>query len=224
MKRAVDITISVCVLLATSPILLLAAVGIRLSSPGPIFYRALRVGIGGQNFSMLKFRSMHISNGGAVITVSQDPRIFRFGDLLRKLKIDELPQFFNVLRGDMSIVGPRPEDPKIVAQAYTTWMRETLAVRPGITSPGAIFYYACGEQLVDPANPEGSYIKNLLPPKLAIDRGYIERATTASDLACILRTAASILLAAVGISIKPSTRDCTAARPWMNIDNLTDMQ
>lgn len=224
MKRAFDILVSACFIIFSSPILLLAALGIRLSSPGPVFYRAQRVGIGGQNFCMFKFRSMHISNGGAVITAKQDPRIFLFGRLLRKLKVDELPQFINVLRGDMSIVGPRPEDPKVVEQAYTPWMLETLSVRPGITSPGAIFYYARGEQLIDPNDPENSYIKCLLPPKIAIDRGYIERATLLSDFACIARTAAAIILETLGRPIHPSTRDYLAAQPWAPADAFSDMK
>ena len=215
MKRGFDIIISLMLLTLTLPLFVLAAVGIKMASSGPVFYPALRVGFMGQEFSMLKFRSMHVSNKGAVITAKNDARIFMFGSLLRGLKIDELPQFINVLKGDMSIVGPRPEDPLIVKEAYEPWMMETLNIRPGITSPGAIFYYAKGEKLIDPDRPEASYITHILQPKLAIERAYIERATVLSDLFTIFHTAAAILGEAVGKPINPSMRDIKAAEQWV---------
>lgn len=113
MKRTTDIALAVILLILLSPVLLLAAIGVRLSSNGPIFFRAQRVGRDGTQFEMLKFRTMHMHSGGPVITSHGDSRIFAFGSFLRKFKIDELPQFYNVLKGDLSVVGPRPEDPKI---------------------------------------------------------------------------------------------------------------
>lgn len=215
MKRALDIFVALTLLLLTLPVLLLVVVGLKLSSPGPIFYKADRVGKDGQLFKMLKFRSMHVSNNGSVITSKNDQRIFPFGKLLRKSKLDEMPQFLNVLKGDMSLVGPRPEDPKIVDTAYTDWMMETLITAPGITSPGAIFYYTSGEQLVSDEDPEGSYIKNLLPLKLAVDRGYLDRSNLLSDLQVILYTAWAIFGRALGFSIKPPLEDIENAQNWV---------
>ena len=214
MKRAFDIAVALLVLILVTPVLAATAVGIRLASPGPVLYRARRVGKGGRPFEMLKFRSMHVAHGGAVITAHKDTRIFAVGRLIRKFKIDELPQLVNVIRGEMSIVGPRPEDPKIVAEAYTDWMMETLEVAPGVTSPGAVFYYSLGEQLIDPADPEGSYVKRLLTPKLAVERAYLERANLASDLATIARTALAILCQPFGWPVLPAAVDRRAAERW----------
>lgn len=211
MKRTIDIVLAAVVLILLSPILLLAAIGVRLSSSGPILFRAQRVGRGGVPFEMLKFRTMHMHSGGPVITSHGDKRIFPFGTLLRKSKIDELPQFINVLKGDLSVVGPRPEDPKIVAENYTDWMMQTLDVRPGITSPGAIYYYVQGEELVDPKDPERSYIERLLPAKLAVERAYLERATFFSDLKVVTQTALAILGPVFGMHVKPDHRDLAAA-------------
>ena len=215
MKRGFDILFAAALLVAVSPLFLVATIGILISSPGPVFYRAQRAGVGNQPFEMLKFRSMHVSRGGSVITSAGDARIFGFGKFLRKAKIDELPQFINVLRGDMSVVGPRPEDPKIVREHYTDWMMQTLDVQPGITSPGAVFYYACGEDLVDPGDPEGSYADKLLPPKLAVEMAYIQRATFFSDLIVIVHTAAAIVGEMTGRPVAPSSKDIEAATQWV---------
>lgn len=215
MKRAFDILFSAALLLLLAPVLLICAIGVRLSSPGPVLYAAQRVGQGGVPFAMYKFRTMGVNTGGSVITGARDVRIFPFGGLLRKFKLDELPQFFNVIRGDMAIVGPRPEDPKIVRDHYADWMKETLDVRPGITSPGAVFYYACGEKLVDDADPEQSYVDRLLPTKLAVERGYLERATFLSDLRVIWRTAWAVLGEMRGKPVQPDAADIQAATTWV---------
>jgi lipopolysaccharide/colanic/teichoic acid biosynthesis glycosyltransferase len=214
MKRSTDIVLAAVLLILLSPVLVLAAIGVRLSSKGPIFFRAKRVGRGGAPFEMLKFRTMHVHSGGPVITSHGDSRIFAFGSFLRKSKIDELPQFYNVLKGDLSVVGPRPEDPKIVTENYTDWMIETLDVRPGITSPGAVYYYLLGEELVDPADPERSYVMRLLPAKLAVERAYLERANFASDLKVVGLTALAVLGPPLGMHVKPDARDLAAAERW----------
>lgn len=214
MRRARDIVLALTLLISLSPFLALAAIGVRLSSKGPIFFRAQRVGRGGVHFEMLKFRTMHVHSGGPVITSRSDNRIFAFGAFLRKSKIDEFPQFYNVLKGDLSMVGPRPEDPKIVTRHYTDWMMETLDVRPGITSPGAVYYYILGEELVDPADPEGSYVKRLLPAKLAVERAYLERATFASDLSVVGLTALAVVGPLFGLHVKPDPRDLAGAERW----------
>ena len=157
---------------------------------------------------------MNVSNQGAVITSVNDPRIFPFGNILRQLKIDELPQFINVLFGDMSIVGPRPEDPKIVHEKYTDWMKETLVVRPGITSPGALYYYAIGEQKIDPVDPEGSYENLALVPKLAVDRAYLDRASLPTDIFCVLQTVAAVFGKMFGFAVLPVERDLQASQKW----------
>jgi len=214
-KRGFDISVAVALLVLTTPLFLFAWIGIKLSSPGPVLYHAKRIGLHGAPFSMLKFRTMHTHGGGAVISAKNDIRIFKFGALLRRLKIDELPQFFNVLIGQMAMVGPRPEDPEIVKKAYNSWMRETLDIRPGITSPGTLFYFAVGEQLIDADNPEGSYISGIMPLKLALDRAYIDRATLLSDIATIFRTVAVIIGIAIGKPIPVSPRDIEAAQNWV---------
>ena len=223
MKRALDIFAALLILVAALPILLLVVIGLKLSSPGPVFYKAARVGKDRQLFEMLKFRSMHISNSGSVITSKNDSRIFPFGKLIRKLKLDEMPQFFNVLKGDMSLVGPRPEDPKIVDTAYTDWMMETLNIAPGITSPGAVFYYIKGEQLVSDEDPEGSYIRNLLPPKLAIERAYVARANFFSDIHIMFYTAWAICGRALGFSVTPPLRDMVDAENWVPKSTFENM-
>lgn len=217
MKRAADIVLAGALLLLFSPVLALAAIGVKLSSKGPIFYRAQRIGRGGAPFEMFKFRTMHVHSGGSVITAHGDSRIFSLGLFLRKSKIDELPQFYNVLKGDLSVVGPRPEDPKIVTEHYTDWMMETLDVRPGITSPGAVYYYLLGEELVDLEDPERSYVKRLLPAKLAVDRAYLERATFASDLKVVWLTALAVIGPLVGLHIEPDPRDLAAAERWAHV-------
>ena len=218
MKRIIDIFISILVLIITLPLLIIAVIGIKLSSPGPIIFPARRIGLGVKEFKMYKFRTMGLSAKGPVITGADDPRIYGFGKLLRKTKVDELPQFINVLIGDMTIVGPRPEDPSIVEHTYTNWMMETLAVRPGITSPGALYYYACAEHLVDKKEPEKSYIEKLLPPKIAIDRAYIERANIFSDFVEIGKTGLAILGHIFGFKVLPAKRDVQLAKEnWADV-------
>src|SRR5438034_1316321 len=132
-RRLVDVVCAAIALVATAPLLALAAVGIRLASPGAVTYRAERVGRGGRPFIMYKLRTMHARrrSDASVITGAEDPRVFPLGVWLRRLKIDELPQLVNVLRGEMAIVGPRPEDPAIVSRYYTALGMQTLAVPPG---------------------------------------------------------------------------------------------
>src|SRR6185437_15550370 len=135
-KRLFDVVGAALALIVTAPLLGLAAIGIKLTDPqGPVLYRARRVGYLGREFTMLKLRTMKAGDGGR-ITGLHDDRVTAIGKILRKTKIDELPQLFNVLRGDMAIVGPRPEDPMIVRRHYESPDLETLGVRPGLASPG----------------------------------------------------------------------------------------
>ena len=199
-KRLFDIILSLISLIFFAPIFIVAALGIKVSSRGPILYRAARVGKNGKTFTMYKFRTMHEDHGSfsSAITGIKDPRISRFGSLLRRLKIDELPQLFNVVKGDMSIVGPRPEDPQIVNKYYTPEHYETLTVLPGLASPGSIYNYTHDKQYLANDNYEKSYVERLLPVKLALERVYVKEASFFYDLRIIIRTIRIILSIALG--------------------------
>jgi lipopolysaccharide/colanic/teichoic acid biosynthesis glycosyltransferase len=188
-QRAVDVAVAAAGLALALPLLALAALAVRLASPGPALYWAPRVGQGGHVFRMCKLRTMHVgADRGAAITAPGDPRVFRIGALLRAGKIDELPQLWNVLRGEMALVGPRPEDPGLVARHYGPLERSTLAVRPGLTSPGALFGFTHGDALLDPADPVGSYVARLMPTKLRLEAVYVQNRSLAYDLQVLART------------------------------------
>jgi len=199
-KRLLDVVLASVALIALAPVLAVAALGIRLSSRGPILYRARLVGLCGRRFVMYKLRTMHVDHGGhkSVITAERDPRVFAFGRLLRRLKIDELPQLVNVLRGEMSLVGPRPQHPDIVRRHYARLHWETLRVRPGLTSPGSLYDSASGDAIVGSDDPERAYAERLLPIVLALDLVYLERASLRYDVAIIGRTITYILASLVG--------------------------
>ncbi|MCL4117576.1 UNVERIFIED_CONTAM: hypothetical protein GTU68_014616 [Idotea baltica] len=198
-KRLFDIVGAVLGLLIATPIVAIAAAGIWLTSRGPIFYQAQRVGRFGRGFKMYKLRSMHVAaDSGSAITAEADPRVFPVGRCIRATKIDELPQLWNVLIGQMSIVGPRPEDPGIVADHYTQIDRETLLVRPGLTSPGSIYNYTHGETLIDSSAPERCYVDRLLPIKLSMERVYVRKTSLGYDLSLIARTVWVLLRKATG--------------------------
>ena len=198
-KRLFDILAASVALILLAPLLICSAIGVRLSSAGPALYRARRTGRGGREFVMYKFRTMHVAaSQGSVITASSDSRVFLSGRILRALKIDELPQLWNVIRGDMSIVGPRPEDPKIVQQHFGHLGMETLSVAPGLASPGSLYNYTHGHLMVDHHNPEVAYVQQLLPIKLALELVYVRQRSLYYDLGIIFRTAVTILQIAAG--------------------------
>jgi lipopolysaccharide/colanic/teichoic acid biosynthesis glycosyltransferase len=212
-KRLFDLVVSGVALVLLAPVFLIAAASIRLSSPGPILFRAPRVGRGGTLFVMHKFRTMRQgSASGSPITGARDPRVFLAGRILRSLKIDELPQLYDVFAGRMSIVGPRPEDPRIVERHYTALGRETLTVLPGLASPGSIYNYTHGDTDLDTDDPEASYVANLLPIKLALELVYVRRATLAYDVRLILRTAVTIAQVAAGRRRFPDPAELDEAR------------
>lgn len=203
-RRLFDLCIVVPAMLCIGPILFISALAIKLSSPGPIFYRAQRIGRNGRPFTMYKLRTMHCrSVAGSSITSSNDPRVFAVGRILRALKIDELPQLINILRGEMAVVGPRPEAPDIVERHYTDEYRRSLAVPPGLTSPGSIFYYTHGEQLLADGEAEEFYVTRLLPRKMSLDLEYLDRSSVVGDIVIILRTASVLMQKAVGRSKFP---------------------
>jgi lipopolysaccharide/colanic/teichoic acid biosynthesis glycosyltransferase len=193
-KRALDIFSSSIGLMVLSPAFLVAACCIKLTSPGPVFYRQSRLGKDGRQFQILKFRSMvaEASKKGLDITVSGDSRVTTVGRFLRRYKIDELPQLWNVIRGDMSLVGPRPELPAYVAE-YTPEQRFVLSARPGITDPASLTYRDEEEILAGHNNPQHFYRTQILPDKLCRNMSYLQEISLKKDLLIILETVASSL-------------------------------
>jgi lipopolysaccharide/colanic/teichoic acid biosynthesis glycosyltransferase len=192
-KRLFDIVVSLAALLLLALPMLAVAVWIKLDSPGPVFFRQQRVGRHGVPFAIHKFRSMRHGAGGLALTVGDDARITRAGRWLRRTRLDELPQLLDVLAGDMSLVGPRPEVPRYVA-LYPPGLRErALAVRPGLTDPASLAYIDEAALLAAAADPEREYVERILPAKLQAAAAYAERATLASDIAVLARTARALL-------------------------------
>ncbi len=194
LKRSVDVVAASLGLVLSSPIFLLVALAIRLDTPGSVFFRQVRVGRGGRPFRIWKFRSMtegaHLQ--GPSITTRTDPRITRVGRVLRGTKLDELPQLINVVRGEMSLVGPRPEVPEYVA-LYTPEERSVLRARPGITDAATLAYLDEEALLSESHDPIGLYQKTIMHDKLAINLEYQRTATVTSDIAVVLRTLVRLL-------------------------------
>lgn len=192
-KRTMDVVFSLGGLIVLSPVMLIIAAAVALSSPGGVFYRAERIGKDGRPFRLYKFRSMvaGADKAGPAVTVAGDARVTPVGRFLRKTKLDELPQLINVLKGEMSLVGPRPESPKYVA-LYTEAQRAVLRVRPGITSLASI-RYRDEESLLHGADWETRYIEQIMPEKIAIDLEYIASANPWKDVLIILQTFRAIL-------------------------------
>jgi lipopolysaccharide/colanic/teichoic acid biosynthesis glycosyltransferase len=170
------------------PLFGIIALAVRLEDAGPVWHRPLRTGEGGRRFRMLKFRTMvrNAASLGPPITTRNDGRITAVGAFLRRHKLDELPQLFNVLSGDMGFVGPRPEDPAI-ADRYPERLRGIFRYRPGITSPASIAFRS-EESLIPPDRWESVYLTELLPKKTAMDAGYMQTRTLVSDIVVILKT------------------------------------
>ncbi len=188
MKRLFDFSAALLGLILLSPLLIAAAIAVRLDSPGPSFFRQERVGRGGPPFRILKFRTMTEGGSGPQITVGADRRITRVGAFLRRTKLDELPQLLNVVRGDMSLVGPRPEVPRYVACYSERDRRIVLSVRPGITDLASIRFHDESAVLAREADPERAYVEKILPRKLRLYRHYVRRQSLGYDLAIILKT------------------------------------
>src|SRR5437667_8853963 len=194
-KRLFDSIISAFGLIALAPFLLLIGCCIKFASRGPVLFRQLRVGTDGRLFQILKFRSMLVDSAkrDLAITVSGDERITAIGRLLRKYKIDELPQLWNVLRGDMSLVGPRPEL-RVYVDRYTPEQREVLSVRPGITDPASLYYRDEERLLQESPDPEHLYCETILPHKLSLNLQYIANVSMANDILIISSTIKSLFL------------------------------
>jgi lipopolysaccharide/colanic/teichoic acid biosynthesis glycosyltransferase len=194
MKRAFDLGLALGGLVMMSPLLAAAAGLVKLSSPGPAIYRGTRVGRDGRTFEILKLRTMRsgADTQGPALTSAADARITPVGRFLRRTKFDEVPQLVNVLRGEMSLVGPRPEHPDFVKH-YSDDQRQVLSVRPGLTSPAALAYIREEEMLVGD-DPVAQYVSTIMPRKLALDLDYVRTATFAGDLKIIGRTLARVIV------------------------------
>jgi len=189
LKRCFDLALTIPGLLLLLPVLLLVMVLIWLDDHGPIFFRQERIGYKGKTFRMWKFRTMVVNAEalGKQITVGADPRITRIGHFLRKCKLDEFPQLFNIITGEMSLVGPRPEVPRYVAM-YSDTQRHVLDVMPGITDPASIKYRDENDILAATDDPEKVYIEQIMPEKIRINLDYVANASLATDLVVILNT------------------------------------
>jgi bacterial sugar transferase len=193
-KRAMDIVLSACALAILWPLLLLIALAIWIDDPGPVFYRQVRVGRNGKTFRIFKFRSMVMDadKKGLAITVGRDSRITRVGAVLRKTKLDELAQLLNVILGQMSFVGPRPEVPKYV-ELYTPYQRQVLLVRPGITDYASIAYRNENDLLAGAPNPEAMYIEQIMPDKIELNMKYLREISPLADIRLILKTIVAVI-------------------------------
>jgi lipopolysaccharide/colanic/teichoic acid biosynthesis glycosyltransferase len=195
MKRLFDIIGSIVGLLFLFPVLILAALLVKLDSRGPVFFRQERIGRNFKPFLIYKFRTMvqDAARAGRPITVGEDPRITRAGGFLRKTKIDELPQLMNVLKGDMSLVGPRPEVPEYV-KLFRSDYAEVLKIRPGITDLASIKYRDEAAVLRNSDNPEQEYLTRILPDKVRLAKEYVQRSSLFFDLGLILQTLRKLIV------------------------------
>jgi lipopolysaccharide/colanic/teichoic acid biosynthesis glycosyltransferase len=190
-KRTFDIVVSALLLLLALPVIIAIAVAIKLDSRGPVFYAARRVGHRGRPLRMFKFRKMRHRAGGPKLTTDGDHRFTRVGEWLAKSKLDELPQLWNVLRGDMSLIGPRPEDPSFVALHAADFI-EILRVRPGVTGLSQIAF-AEESRILDGNDPTGHYLDRILPQKMGMDRLYATRYHLRLDLSILVWTLIAVL-------------------------------
>lgn len=193
-KRAVDIIASFVILLIFSPVLLILALAIKLDSPGPVFYRQVRVGRFNRDFKIYKFRTM-VQNAdkiGPAVTTGEDKRITRVGKLIRRCRLDEFSQLINVLNGTMSLVGPRPEIRRYV-DAYSPEGMATLLIRPGITAPSSIAFKDEDRLLVADGDPDTIYIERILPPKTQLNLEYLRNFSVIGDIKIMFQTIAAVI-------------------------------
>lgn len=192
-KRLLDVTLAALLLAAFSPLTAASAVAIKIDSPGPVFFRQERVGLAGRPFHIHKFRSMRVVHDGRLVSSTGDTRVTRVGRLLRRTKLDELPQLIDVLQGNMSLVGPRPEVPTYVSLWPAERKEVILSVRPGITDPASIALRNEADELASVPDPEAYYIQVLLPRKTAIYFDYVTRRSLLGDVMILLRTALAVV-------------------------------
>jgi lipopolysaccharide/colanic/teichoic acid biosynthesis glycosyltransferase len=190
-KRVLDVSMAAALLVLALPVGVILALAIKLDSPGPVFYRCRRVGRAGSEFAMLKFRKMWDGAHGPALTTAVDERLTRVGRFLAASKLDELPQLWNVIKGEMSLVGPRPEDPTFVNLAPETY-REILRVRPGITGLSQLAF-ARESEILEAGDRVGHYLAAIFPQKLALDMVYVSRRSVGMDLMILFWTARATL-------------------------------
>ena len=196
-KRCFDLLFAISFLIVFSPVYLISWLIIKIVSPGPAIYKAERVGKGGKLFKCYKFRSMRVDSGKVrLTTLENDDRIFPFGKFIRKTKIDEMPQVVNILKGEMTVVGPRPEDKENADKVYVGEFVHILDVKPGLTSTASLYDYTHGEQFED----EESYEKEFMPKKLKLEMYYVNHRSFWYDMLLVLRTAWLIILRTCGKS------------------------
>ena len=191
-KRALDVAASAAGLLALAPALTLIAVAVKASSPGPVFFSQERMGVSGRPFRLFKFRTMVERAAGPLVTSAADSRITRIGEFLRRYKLDELPQLVNVLVGDMSLVGPRPEV-QCYAERFPGDYQRILSVRPGITDFAAIEYRDEQRILARYPDPERAYLEEVLPAKIKLYHRYLDQMSLRTDFALIARTLLAVI-------------------------------
>jgi lipopolysaccharide/colanic/teichoic acid biosynthesis glycosyltransferase len=204
-KRTFDIVVASIALVVLSPVLVVAALAVKLDSRGPIIFSQRRVGLGGVPFSIYKFRTMaHAPTRDQVnVSAAGDARVTRVGRVLRGTFLDEIPQLINVLKGDMSLVGPRPETPEHV-YLYTEDELKVLEVRPGMAGPSALAFHNEEEILALHSDPHTYYVNHLMHDRVKLDLEYLERASLRYDVALLVKT---ILVAVVGIRSSEETAE-----------------
>jgi lipopolysaccharide/colanic/teichoic acid biosynthesis glycosyltransferase len=191
-KRAIDVAVAAPALVVLAPLFVTIALLVVLDSRGPVFYRARRVGYRGQPLAMLKFRKMHRNAQGAELTLATDERLTRVGRWLARTKLDELPQLWHVLHGEMSLVGPRPEAPSFVAR-FPIEYEAILSTRPGLTGYTQLAFAREGA-ILDPQDAQGHYLRTLLPQKVELDLLYASRRSTYRDLQILAATFRTVFL------------------------------
>ena len=206
MRRAFDVVVATTGLAVALVPCAIAAVLIKATSPGPVLFGQRRVGRGGATFTLWKLRTMRVGDGGPAVTAARDPRVTAVGRWLRATKVDELPQLWNVLRGDMAVIGPRPEVERFVA-AYTPAMRRVLDARPGLAGMAQVRFADEARALVGHPDPERAYVEEWMPRKVAADLEYETRRTLASDVVLLGRLGLLVL----GWGRSPRTAPATPA-------------
>jgi lipopolysaccharide/colanic/teichoic acid biosynthesis glycosyltransferase len=191
LKRTLDVAVAAPVLLLLAPLFIVIAAAIKLEGPGGVLYRCRRVGRGGRELRMLKFRKMHEGARGPALVQKKDERFTRLGAFLARTKLDELPQLWNVLKGEMSLVGPRPEDPSFVEQHREAY-DAILAVRPGITGLSQLAF-ARETEVLDPGDRVGHYVRRILPQKMQMDRMYAVQRSLSMDLKILWWTLCAVV-------------------------------
>jgi lipopolysaccharide/colanic/teichoic acid biosynthesis glycosyltransferase len=219
LKRSIDIVVAGWMLMACFPVLLLCALLLKLDSRGPALFRQVRMGRDFTPFKLLKLRTMREGEPGAAITVGFDPRITRMGRWLRRWKLDELPQLWNVLRGEMSLVGPRPVIPELTRE-FAADYRHLLRVRPGLTDPATVRYCYEAEMLARVAEPLDYFKKVITPEKLRLSRLYLCHATPAKDFAVMAKTVLALLSPAPTPASAPGRE--TLSRPVSRVSMSQD--